>query len=117
MRYAAVTVVMAVLLAAVAPAVIAQQGPGGGPGMPGGGGKEFAPEKFPEVKARVLKMLDERKANLEQERACVEKATNHEELRKCRPERPMGPGGHGGPGGTGGPGMHPMMQPGAQGGK
>ena len=36
----------------------------------------------------MLKMLDERTARLDQERACGEKATNHDELKKCRPELP-----------------------------
>jgi len=46
----------------------------------------------------MLKMLDERTARLDQERACGEKATNHDELKKCRPEPPMGGPIHRGPG-------------------
>ena len=38
----------------------------------------------------MLKMLDERTARLDQERACGEKATNHDELKKYRPQPPMG---------------------------
>jgi len=35
-------------------------------------------------------MLDERREGLVQERACVEKATNHEDLKKCQRKPPMG---------------------------
>ncbi len=55
--------------------------------------REFTPEQFSDLKSRALKMIEERKTRLEQEKACVEAATNIEEFRKCRPERPMGPGG------------------------
>lgn len=100
MRSVALLVVVVLVLVAGSFAAHAQQGPAGGsgPAKPEGATKEFAPEQFPEVKARVLKMLDERETRLEQERACVEKATNHEELKKCRPEPPMGGQMHGGPG-------------------
>jgi hypothetical protein len=88
---------VALVMSAGAVTVLAQQGQGGGqmggpgPGMRGGmQQQEVTPEQFPEVKARVLKMLDDRKTRLEQERACVEKASNDAELRKCRPEPPMG---------------------------
>lgn len=95
-------VVVILFLAALAQTVIAQQGPSGGPGpaMHEGMGKEITPEQFSETKARVLKMIDERRARLDQEKACVEAATNGAELKKCRPQRPMGPDGgmHGGPG-------------------
>jgi hypothetical protein len=87
----------------------AQQG-----GGPGGGGKGGTPESFQERKARVLKMIDERKTKLDQAKACVEAATNNEDMRKCRPERPegMGPGRmhRGGPGNqNGGPGNGPSQ--------
>jgi len=99
MRSAAIVVILS--LFAMGPVTaLAQQGPMGGPGPGGNEGmqKQFAPEQFPEVKARMLKMLDERKARIEQEKACVEKAANHEELRKCRSEPPMGGPMHRGPG-------------------
>ena len=112
MRIVAIAVAVVLLLTAGSVVVLAQQGPAGGPGPAGSEGmkKEFAPEKFPDLKARVLKMLDERKTRLEQERACVEKATTHEELKKCRPE-PMG-GMH-----RGGPGQQRPPMPGMQGGQ
>lgn len=118
MRSRLIIVLAVLFLAAGGAAVMAQQAPGGGPGPagPGGAGQTFAPEKFPEVKARILKMLDERKERLEQEKACVEKAANHEDLRKCRPERPMGPGGHGGQF-MGGPGQQQPQRPGPEGGR
>ena len=98
----AIMVVVALFLAALSQAVLAQQVPAGGPGpaMREGMGKELAPEQFSETKARVLKMIDERRTRLDREKACVEAATNGAELKKCRPERPMGPGGgmQGGPG-------------------
>jgi len=95
-RAIAPMVVMVLFLAALAQAVLAQQGPASGPGpgmMREGMGKEFTPEQFSETKARVLKLIDERRTRLDQEKACVEKATNDSELKKCRPERPMHPGG------------------------
>ncbi len=100
MRSAALLVVVVLVLTAGSFAAYAQQGPAGGPGpaMREGATKEFAPEQFPVVKARVLKMLDERKIRLEQERACVEKAANHEELKKCRAVPPRGGQRHRGPG-------------------
>jgi hypothetical protein len=100
MRAVAFVVMVALVLAAAgASLVLAQQGQMGGPmggqgAAPGMGRgmqqQEVTPEQFPELKARVLKMLDDRKARLEQERACVEKATNDAEMKKCRPEPPMG---------------------------
>jgi hypothetical protein len=88
--------VFAVLLVATVSQVsFAQDPPEGGPGMgpgPGmqqGAGKEITPEQFNQMKSNMLKMIDERKAMLDQEKACVQAAKNAEELRKCRPERPM----------------------------
>lgn len=102
MRTLVSSVVAVLFLAAFSQATFAQQVPGGGPGpaIQEGSGREFAPEQFPEMKARILKMIEERRARLDQEKACVEAAKKAEELRKCRPERPMGPGGRhpGGPG-------------------
>ena len=115
MRNITIIVLAILFLAAGGAAVLAQQAPAGGAG-PGGAGKEFAPEKFQEFKARVLKMLDERKARLEQEKACVEKAANHDELRKCRPEPPTGRGGHGGQF-MGGTGQQQPQRPGPEGGR
>lgn len=88
------------IAAAVSFTAFAQQGPGGaGPMMQQGEQREVTPEQFNEIKARALKMIEERRTRLDQEKACVEAATNIEELRKCRPERPMGPGGGGSRGG------------------
>ncbi len=111
--------VFAVLLAATLSQVAFAQGaPEGGPGMgpgPGmqqGAGKEITPEQFNQMKTNVLKMIEERRAKLDQAKACVQAAKNPEELRKCRPERPMmGPGGRGGqfPGGSGQ--QQPPMEP------
>jgi hypothetical protein len=88
--------VFAVLfLTAFAQAVFAQRFSEGGPGpaIQEGDGKKIAPEQFSEMKGRVLTMIEERRARLDQEKACVEAATDAAALRKCRPERPMGPGG------------------------
>jgi hypothetical protein len=112
--------VFAVLLVATVSQVSFAQGPpeggpgmGPGPGMHQGAGKEITPEQFNQMKSNMLKMIDERKARLDQEKACVQAAKNAEELRKCKPERPMmRPGGRGGkfPGGPGQerPPMEPM---------
>ena len=84
-------VVVFLFLVALSRAVVAQQGPGNGPGpMMREGTKEMTPEQFSDAKARVLKMIDERKARLDKEKTCVEAATNGAELNKCRPERPGG---------------------------
>ncbi len=74
-----------------------------------GPGKTFAPENFQEAKGRVLHMIEERRTRLDQEKACVEKSSNMEEMRKCRPEPPMGHGGKH----QGEPGEHraPMSSP------
>jgi hypothetical protein len=76
-------------LAAGAQVVLAQQGAASGPGpaMQGGQGKDANPETFSERKARSQKLLEEGKARLEQEKTCVDAATNDEELVKCRPPR------------------------------
>ena len=114
MRIVAIAVTVVLLLTAGSIVVFAQQGPAGSPGYgkPEGVKKEFTAEQFPEMKARVMKMLDERKTRLEQERACVEKATTHEELKKCRPEPPMGGMHRGSPGG-----QQRQQMPGMQGGQ
>ncbi len=66
---------------------------GSGQGGPNGPGKTFAPENFQETKARVLTMIEQRRTRLDQEKACVEKSSSMEEMKKCRPEPPMGYGG------------------------
>lgn len=65
-----------------------------GPAVQNETGKTLTPEQFQERKTHVLKMIQERRAKLDQAKACVEAATNIAELRKCRPEpMGMGPGG------------------------
>jgi hypothetical protein len=113
MRVVAFLVIVVLMMSAGAPLVLAQKGPMGGQGNQGqeGAQKEYTPEQFPEAKARVLKLIDERKSRLDQEKACVEKATNHDELRKCRPVPPMsGPMQRG-------PGTPRPPMPGGQGGQ
>ncbi|HEY6009404.1 MAG TPA: hypothetical protein VIU40_13850 [Geobacteraceae bacterium] len=115
MRYVLALVVTLSLafLATGSQAVMAQQGPGGGtgPALQGEQGRQN-PASFNDRKARILKMFEQRKARMDEEKACVEKATNDDELVKCRP---MGPGrggqGMGGPGPRGpmgGQGQPPM---------
>lgn len=106
-------VIVVLFLAALSQAVLAQQGPGDGTGpamMREGAGRETTPEQFSETKARVLKMIEERRTRMDQEKACVEASKNDAELRKCRPERPMGPGG----GMQGGPGLQRTPRPGGE---
>jgi hypothetical protein len=81
-----------ILLSALSPVALAQQAPGSGPAPAAqdGTGKTVTPEQFQEKKARILKMIEERRTRLDQEKACVEAATNMDDLRKCRPEPPMG---------------------------
>ncbi len=101
---------------ALSQAALAQQGPGGGPGPLAPAGKSATPEEFKDKKARILKMIDERRAHLDKAKACVEAAKTEEDLQKCRPEHPMGmgPGGgmrRGGPGGMQGGGPRGQMPP------
>jgi hypothetical protein len=79
-------VVVVFVLSVFSQAAFAQQAPGDGSGP--GSGKVFAPENFPDAKARILQRLEERRSRIDQEKACVEKAANIEELRKCRPAPP-----------------------------
>lgn len=69
---------------------------------------------FEQRQANILKMLDQRLAGIQGERACVQAAKNLDDLKVCREKHragmegmrmEMGPrGGHGVPGGPGGPG-------------
>ena len=93
--------VLVLFLTGISQVALAQQGTGGQAAQ-GTTGKTITPEQFQQRKDYILKMIDERRAKLDQAKTCVETATNNDELRKCRPERPerMGPGGrrHSGPG-------------------
>jgi hypothetical protein len=77
---------------ALAQVAFAQQGPGGGPLAQAGTGKSATPENFKDKQARILKMIEERRAHLDKAKVCVEAAKTDEDLQKCRPERPMGMG-------------------------
>ncbi len=98
-------ILAALLTLALSQIALAQQGPGGGPGPLAPSGKSATPEEFKDKKARVLKMIEERRAHLDKAKACVEAAKTDEDLDKCRPERPMGMGPGMRRGGPGGPGM------------
>ncbi len=104
--------VLAVLFAlALLPTAFAQQGPGP---QPQTGGKTATPEDFNAKKTRILKMIEERRAHLDQAKTCVEAAKTDADLQKCRPEHPMGMGPgmrHGGPGMGPGPGMGGGQRP------
>jgi hypothetical protein len=101
MRNTAIIGIVVLFLVAGSLAALAQQGPMGGPG-PGKQGwmqQQITPEQFPEFKAQALKNIDERIKRMGEQRACIEKAQTHEEMKKCRPEQPMGGGPmHRGPG-------------------
>lgn len=86
-------VVCVALLAASAPLVFDRMmpGTGGAPMFRDREAKELALEQFPEMTARVLKRIEERRTKLDQEKACVEVSRTAEELRKCRPEPPRNP--------------------------
>jgi hypothetical protein len=100
--------VVVLFLTAFSSNTFAQQQPGSGPGPDDRKmmNREITPENFAEVKARMLTMIEKRKAWLDTEKACVEAAKSADELKKCRPERPMGMGGmhQNGPGRQQGPG-------------
>ena len=84
--------VVVLFLSAFSPNAIAQQQPPNDQNMMG---REITPENFSEVKARMLTMIEKRRAMLDTHKACVEAAKNADELKKCRPDRPMGMGGPG----------------------
>ncbi|GAB4483607.1 MAG: hypothetical protein OHK006_05180 [Thermodesulfovibrionales bacterium] len=73
-------------------------------------GSQMAPDKFPELKARLLERLEERMKRMQAEKACIESAKSQEDLQKCRPERP-GPPRQEGPGGQMMPGQRGPMAP------
>jgi len=52
-----------------------------GPGGPG-----VAPKNFEEAKSLTLTMVDRRLAEIQEAKACITKATNHDEMRACRQE-------------------------------
>ncbi len=100
MRVFVNTFLATLFLAALIQTGFAQTYPdsGLGPAIQEGGGKEITPQQFSEMKTRILTMIEERRKRLDQEKSCVEAATNADELRKCRQERPMGGQFQGGPG-------------------
>jgi len=61
----------------------------------GMGMKNITPENFNEAKADILQKIEERLKRLNDEKACVQAASNADELKKCMPQRPGGPGGKG----------------------
>jgi hypothetical protein len=93
--------IVVLFFAGISPVAQAQQGPGV-QAAPDETGTAVTPAQFEARKARIIKMIEERRAKLDQAKTCIEAATSNDELRKCRPERPegMGPGGrhHGGQG-------------------
>jgi len=80
-------------------------------GNPPQGQKEITPEKFSELKADILKRIDDRMKRMTEEKKCVTAATNGDELRKCRPQRPSMQGGQKEQGRQGGGQFPPMGQP------
>jgi hypothetical protein len=116
MRSAVGFILGIVLLAAGPLSALAEQGSAGppGPATQGVEGRKMDPATFGDRKAHIQKMLEDRSMRLAQEKACVDKATNDEEMMKCRPARPM----HEGRamhyrGDMGGPGsQQPMGSPG-----
>ncbi|HXX80870.1 MAG TPA: hypothetical protein VEI46_04930 [Thermodesulfovibrionales bacterium] len=54
--------------------------------------KNITPENFNEAKSNILQKIEERLTRLNEEKACVQAASNADELKKCRPQRPGGPG-------------------------
>jgi hypothetical protein len=85
-------------------------------------------QTFEQKKAAILKMLDDRLANIQEDRACVEAAKNDDDLKACREkgkarlekqrEGRRSIGGQGGPGqgapaspGKGGPGGQGRQAP------
>jgi hypothetical protein len=58
----------------------------------GMGAKNITPENFNEARAGILQKIEERLKRLNEEKTCVQAASNADELKKCRPQRPEGPG-------------------------
>lgn len=49
--------------------------------------------KFEDLKAKILKRLEERAAKLQQQQACVQAASDRDALKACSPKRGKGKGG------------------------
>ncbi len=80
------------LISLFALTAVAQQATGGsgpGPAVQQGTEKQITPEQFTALKSRILKMIETRKAILDEEKACVEAAQTPVELKKCRVHHPM----------------------------
>lgn len=110
MKQTLTALTVALALACVAPSFAAESGQ---PQQP----QQGQAPNFEQKKADILKLMDERIKGLQEEKACVQAAKNHDDLRACREKhraemkdvreemrkkRPGGPGGPG-PGGPGGP--------------
>lgn len=94
-------VAMMVLIAGIAAGPVSAQMAGDSGNRPAfREGGEITHEQFPEMKTRILSMIEERRKRLEEEKACVETASSPAELRKCRPQPPRTEGrpDRGGPG-------------------
>lgn len=94
MKMSVYFVLVAMALVAFPEVSFSQTPPEGGP-PPAFKRMEITPENFNEVKAGALQRVERRMKMLSMEKACIEAATNAEEMKKCGPGRPerMGPKG------------------------
>lgn len=92
MRKAMVLIFTVVLLSAVAKVSFSEMRGENMPPSHGMGAKNITPENFNEAKAGILQKIEERLNKLNEEKACVQAASNADELKKCRPQRPEGLG-------------------------
>lgn len=94
MKMSVYVVLAAMVLIAFSEVSFSQSPPESGP-PPALRGREITPENFNEAKAAALQRIEGRLRLLSREKACIEAATNAEEMKKCAPGRPerMGPKG------------------------
>ncbi len=88
MKMTIVFILAAMLLLSYASASFGQAPPENTTPMRGFQGREITPENFNQVKSDILQRMAERMQRITEENACVEAASNPDELKKCRPGGP-----------------------------
>lgn len=92
MRKTIVFIFTVVLLGAFAKVSFSEMRGENMPPPQGMGMKNITPENFNEAKAGILQKIEERLKRLNEEKACVQAASDADGLKQCRPQRPEGPG-------------------------
>lgn len=88
MKRAIVFILAAMLLLSVSSVSFGQSPTENTLPMRGFQGREITPENFNQVKSDILQRMAERMKRITEEKACVEAASNPDELKKCMPGGP-----------------------------